>query len=170
MQNRKNVLIGGLIVAVILMAVGYAALSEQLEIGGTAEIDAEWNVEIFSITETLTTDATTESTNSTATTATFEVKLHEPGAIATYDVRVENNGTIDAIVDSINLQQSEDVADVEFSFSGIEVGNVLAADHEAEDAHIVSVTVEWDSEATEVPEPPAETTETLTLTIVYVQN
>lgn len=166
MQNRKNVLIGGLIVAVILMAVGYAALSEQLEIGGTAEIDAEWNVEIFSITETLTTDATTESTNSTATTATFEVKLHEPGAIATYDVRVENNGTIDAIVDSINLQQSEDVADVEFEFSGIEVGSELAVDGH----HIVSVTVKWDSEATEVPEPPAETTETLTLTIVYVQD
>ena len=166
MRNKKNTLIGGLIAAVVLMAVGYAALSQELEIFGTATIDAEWNVEFTSITRVDDNGITELVRTFDATTATFEVDLHYPGAFAEYDIVVTNSGTIDARVGTINVNQSSDVADVTFTVSGIQENDEL----DSTDTHTVTVRVEWTELATEIPEDPDLIQETLEVTILYVQN
>jgi len=163
MKNNKNWLIGGLLAAIVVMAVGYAALSQELEIFGTAQIDADWNVEITSITEMTAVEATTFSTSHDGTAATFVVDLHEPGASASYDIVIENSGTIDAIVDSISISETELVDNVSFVFTGILANDTLATAA----THTGTVTVEWDILAEVFPE---ELTEEFTVTINYVQD
>ncbi len=164
-MKNKNWLIGGLIVAVAVMAVGYAALAQELTIFGTANIDANWNVEIASITETSAIDATTVATDFTATTASFEVNLTEPGATASYAIVINNTGSLDAIVDSIVVTPTTDVPDIEYTFSGIAVSDPLLA---TTGTHTGTLSVTWDAAATAIPE--LITTETVTVTINYVQN
>ena len=43
-SKQKNLLIGGLLAIVLIMAVGYAAFATQLNINGTANIDSSWCV------------------------------------------------------------------------------------------------------------------------------
>ncbi len=168
MVNKKsrNWLVGGVVALVVLMAVGYAALAQELEIFGTANIDVEWNVEFTDITLVDSHQIDEVHTPShTATTATFEVDLLAPSAFAEYDVEVSNNGTIDAKVSSININESTDIADVEYTVSGIAVDDELAVGN----THAVTVRVDWDEEAEELPaEMPVS--ETITVTILYVQD
>ena len=44
MEKNKNILIGGLLAIVLIMAVGYAAFATQLTVNGTAEITSKWDV------------------------------------------------------------------------------------------------------------------------------
>ena len=48
-KKQKNLLIGFLLAIVLVMAVGYAAFSTQLNISNTASIDSTWNVRITGI-------------------------------------------------------------------------------------------------------------------------
>ena len=52
-MNRKNksTLIAGLLAAIVLMAVGYAAFSTTLTIGSSASVSSTWNV-AFDTTKT----------------------------------------------------------------------------------------------------------------------
>ena len=50
-NEKKSLLIGVLLIAVVLMSVGYAALASQLDINGTAAISSKWDVKFTSITE-----------------------------------------------------------------------------------------------------------------------
>ena len=124
MDNTRNWLIGGLLLAIMVMAIGYAALSQELEIGGTASIDAEWNVEFTSI---ILEDShginQIAMPNYTATTATFELDLLFPSAFAEYKIDITNNGSIDAKISSIEVNQSTAVPDVSYEVTGIEVDN-----------------------------------------------
>ena len=50
-KDKKKILIGTLCALIMIMAVGYALLSQQLSINGTANIVSNWQVEITNITE-----------------------------------------------------------------------------------------------------------------------
>ena len=50
-KNSKNVILLVLLVLVVGMAVGYAALSQALVINGTASITTEWKIMITDIKE-----------------------------------------------------------------------------------------------------------------------
>ena len=42
-SSKKNILIGALLVAIIAMSIGYAAMAQQLTISGSANFsDASW--------------------------------------------------------------------------------------------------------------------------------
>ena len=59
-NKGRNIVIGALLAAVAIMAVGYAALAQTLTISGTASISSTWNVAITDITEG---EATGSATN-----------------------------------------------------------------------------------------------------------
>ena len=97
--NRgRNIVIGTLLAAVAIMAVGYAALAQTLTINGTAEIGATWDVRITEISNgTATNGASNASTpRYTATSATFSTNLTVPGSKMVYTITVRNNGTLNA--------------------------------------------------------------------------
>lgn len=168
MDNKKNLVIGALLAAVVFMAVGYAALAQVLTINGTANIDANWDVEITGIAEQTMTGATTKGTPTfDATSATFEVDLAYPGASATYVVDVENKGTIDAKLESITgieAANSAAPAEIQYSITGVNANDELDAKAKTQ----AIVTVQWVSSQKDTI--PTEKTKTATINLNYVQN
>lgn len=168
-DNKKNWIIGALLVAVVAMSVGYAALAQTLTINGTASIaDASWNVAITNIAEGTLNNATTNGTVTyTATTATFAVDLKEPGASATYVITVRNAGTIDAILNSISgisEVNAQEPSDINFAVSGVTAGTTTLA---AGATNTITVTVTWNADSTEVP---TTTSKTAVITLNYAQD
>lgn len=109
MRDKKNILIAALLFAIVALSVGYATLSQNLTINGTASIK-NWDVEIVSITPSYSGNSYEKETTSsvpspsfTATTATFNTVLSEKGDYATYVIEIENKGSIDAKLNSITF-------------------------------------------------------------------
>ena len=137
-SKSKNIVIVALCITLIFMGVGFSYLSQTLTINGTASVDsnANWDIEIDSITPVeavyahtavtgndLTTkfgnasSATLDSSNNvlgkayvdqtSKTEATFDVIFNEPGDYVVYQVTVGNHGTIDAKLTSAVIDDSE---------------------------------------------------------------
>ena len=164
-KSSKNIILIILLLVIVGMAVGYAALSQALVINGTANITTEWKILFTDIKEGTLVGAESKTAPSyTATTATFDVNLLYPGASAQYVVTVANQGNIDAKITSVD---------------GIEAANATAPtditytiDAQADDAltagctKTYTVTVSWSADATTIPETK---TKTATITLNYEQ-
>ena len=88
-KSNKNIILLILLLVIVGMAVGYAALSQALVINGTANITTEWKILFTDIKEGTLVGAESKTAPSyTATTATFDVNLLYPGASAQYIVTV----------------------------------------------------------------------------------
>lgn len=150
-----------LVAAIVVMAVGYAALSSQLTITGTAGSgNATWNIDFKSIqlVESESKGYTENSNpNAVGTAASFDVSLDAPGSKVVYELEVQNTGTIDATfkgitgVDTINATEP---VDIKWTAERIdESGNALTGE-----ADIVKntgvqkfkVTIEWDANSTSI--------------------
>ncbi len=168
MKEKKNVLIIVLLVAIIAMAVGYAALGEALTVTGVGTVNAQWDVQIDSITASTLVGATVNSAEKTGnTTASFDVDLAYPGASATFIVTTKNFGTIDAAFDGFSNLASinaEAPSYITYTVTGIDEGSMLKA-NEA-NSQTAKITVTWDKDAVDVTNGA---TKTATITLDYVQ-
>ena len=92
-RNYKNTFCGILILAILLMAVGYSILSTRLNVEGTSKITSDFNIQVISINEIMT-DGLAETTivDYAATSASYSTNLQAPGDIAVYEITVENKG------------------------------------------------------------------------------
>ena len=165
MKDKKKVMVGILSVLVCIMTVGYALLAQELTINGRASIDSTWKVEITNITSK---DIVGGAVNKvdptyTATTANFSVGLTQPGDSITYDITVTNKGTLDAVVESINVDKGDNPAIV-YTTSGLKRGTKLAKNN---GTNTLTVKVDYDSSATS---QPTSTTNDITVTINYQQD
>ena len=101
--NRKTLLIILCIalVSIFSLSIAYAALSVTLNITGNAEIsDASWNIKFSNVKVNPASVAITPKiTNNT--TLTFSANLENPGDFYKFTVDIVNDGTIDAMIDSI---------------------------------------------------------------------
>ena len=146
----KNKLVIGAVVLVVLASVAYAAFSQLLTVTGTGTASGDWDVAITNITQTSSTGATDAVGTPTfdATSATFDVDLAYPGATATYDVTVTNNGSVDALLDTITgvtEANAEAPSYITYSLSGVTEGTTTLA---ASATNTVTVTVTWDGSDT----------------------
>ncbi len=144
--KAQHFLIGTICIAAFLMlGIGYAVLSQQLDINGTAQITSNWKILFTSAEETEMTNATTKRKEILdLTTLTLDVQLDQPGASATYDVVVENQGDLDAVLSSINgvdESNSKDPKSIKVSVENIKVGDSLLAG----DKKTFQVKVYWDA-------------------------
>ena len=165
-RQKQRIIIGTLCAIIIGLAVGYAVLSQTLNINGTGRIASDFNILFTDIQEGTMNGATTinkQITNST--TATFTIDLSKPGASGEYLITVENRGTLDAYVESINgieeANQTEPT-DITFSISDIAVNDKLPA----KESKVFKVKVDWSSASTSIP----STNKNLTLKINFVQD
>lgn len=171
MTNKRNIVIVALIVAIVGMSVGYAALAQQLVINGKSNINASWNIEFTDIAEKTMTGATTVGEiTATGTSASFEVDLQYPGATATYEITVENKGSIDATLESITgVDTANTTAPVEIQYA---VTGMAANDSlDSQVSKKVLVTVTWVA-STDPEHPdtiPTTTTKTATINLNFVQ-
>lgn len=184
MDKKKNYLIGGLLIAIIAMAVGYAALAQRLDITGTATIkgDVKWDVKFTNISSSFENGASNDVDESSqeilptasGTSATFSVNLPNPGAKATYTITIKNAGTIDAKLDSITdlTTGSSDAGDtpginpqdptqIVFTVTGITEGETLAAGATKD----ITVTAEWSGDTM----PNSEVSKTAVIYLNFVQ-
>lgn len=162
---KSKILVASLAV-VVLASVAYAAYSQSLQINGTGTATGEWSVEITGITNTSSTGTTEAVAPSfTATSATFSANLAYPGATATYDVVIENTGTIPAklstLTDLTTLNASAP-AYITYSISGVAVNDLLGAGATT----TATVTVTWDAAATGT----TGATKNATIDFNYIQN
>lgn len=166
--KSKNLILVVLLIAVVGMAVGYAAMSQQLVIKGTASITTEWDVHFKSIVPSpmnASNGATDKVAPSfTSTSATFDVNLDRPGATAQYTVTVENSGTIDAKLTSVSGVTEANLIDPKAITYSIDAkANDVLSSKETKD-YIVTVT--WNASSSEIP---TEKGKTAIITLNYVQ-
>lgn len=168
-KKSKSLIIGCLLAMIVFMSVGYAALAQSLNINGTANISADWKVEITGIESSNLVGATvTEKTFST-TSATFNVDLAYPGSTATFEVAIKNGGTINAKLESIvglDAVNASVPAEIQYEVTGVAIGDKLAAG----ESDTAIVTVKWVSKADNTDKIPDVTTKTATITLNYVQD
>lgn len=109
MRNSKGLFIVGLLAIILVMSVGYATFTTDLNINGNAEITGEWNVEIIGI-EAKQVNGTASAGTPTfnATSATFDADLVKPGDSVTYTVTIKNKGSINATLAGTNFTEQED--------------------------------------------------------------
>ena len=165
MENNKKIIITVLSVLVVAMAVGYALFAQELTINGSASIDSTWKVEITNITSKDVVGGAVNKTDPTytATTANFSVGFTQPGDSITYDITVTNKGTLDAVVESINVVKGDNQA-ITYTTSGLKRGDKIAKNN---GTNTLIVKVDYDSNVTS---QPASTTNDITVTINYQQD
>ena len=162
--RQRNYIILGLCSILLVMAAGYAAFRSQLTINGTSNITSDWKVLITDIqSNVLSGDATdAEAPSHTETTATFKTNLVSPGDSMQYDITVENQGDIDAVLESIDVKTSENEA-ILFETSGIKRGDKLLP----EESDVLTVVVTYNPEVTNQPD---NLNSEVTVTLNYVQD
>ena len=163
-RTQRNYIIAGLCMILVIMGVGYAAFQSQLRISGTSNISSNFLVRITDIQSTVlngqASDAQTPS--HTETTATFHTNLVSPGDAMRYDITVANEGSIDAVLNSIDVNTGSNDA-ITFETSGIKEGDALLKST----TDVLTVIVRYNSSVTSQPE---STESTITVTLNYGQS
>ena len=144
--KSEHFLIGTIVVSVFLMlGIGYALLSQTLQITGTANITSKWKILFTSAEEKEMVNATTQLKEITDdTTLTLNVELTQPGAKATYDVVVANQGDLDAVlskIEGVEETNSSDPLPIKVHLENIAEGDPLLKGEEK----TFQVIVEWDA-------------------------
>ena len=140
MKDKKKIVIGTLCALIMVMTVGYALLAQTLSITGSASITSNWQVEITNITEKeKSTGATTNNTNYTATTASFNTSLTSPGDYALYEVTVTNKGTLDAVLSAKPTVTTGNNEAIQYELEGIKKGDKILKNNQT-DTFTIKVT------------------------------
>ena len=167
MDNKgRNIIIGTLLAAILIMAVGYALLSQSLTINGTANITSNWDVKITGISEGTPTGSATNVSPASfeGTSATFNVNLVKPGDKMVYEITVSNLGTLNAELTGMTVSPANPASTgIYYRVTGVEQG-VTKLD--ASQTNTVTVEVGWVATDTSTPE---ETTVPLTVNLTYTQ-
>ena len=159
-RKKRNIIIGSLCCLLVFMGIGYALLTQILTINGTATLTGSWNIKITGIETTEIVGSATNETTPTFTedTATFSVGLKKPGDKIKYIVRVENLGSIDAVL-SLNSSTIIPHKDIKFTNDLVSGEILYHAGVEGEEnagnkksIREIEVWVEFNENATEITE------------------
>ena len=126
-SRQRNYIIAGLCMILVIMGVGYAAFQSQLKISGTSNIASNFLVKITGIEVSSKSEGAADKPEVTTyndTTATFGTTLQSPGDSITYDITIENQGSIDAVLKTISKTDTNNSAII-FETSGVNEGDPL---------------------------------------------
>ena len=163
-RTQRNYIIIGLCIILVIMGVGYAAFQSQLKITGTSNITSNWSVKITDIQSKVVSGQASDASTPTHTdlTATFQTKLVSPGDAMKYDITVENQGNIDAYLNNIQINTSDNEAII-FETSGIKEGDALLKGS----TDVLTVIVRYNSNITS---QPGNLNSSITVTLDYAQS
>jgi len=176
-KKKKNILIGGLLAIVLVMAVGYAAFATNLNITSSAQTTSTWDIEITNIVadKTATCSDTTDPSTCTTVgdishsitdnnlTANFSSALISPGDSVVYTITVQNKGTLDATLSTITRTNSNNAA-ISFEIAGIAEGDSLVANQSKQFTATVTYVNQGGGQG-----QPASTSASFGLTLNYTQ-
>ena len=162
-KKKKNIMIIVLCFVLLLMGVGYAALSQRLTIGGTAKMQGVWDVRITNIQLSRKTGLAKDNSHKYENlSASFQTETLAPGDMLEYTVSVSNRGNIDAKVSEINATLDGPEA-IKYTVEGIKKGDVIKEEVTKE----VIITIKFDENATVIP---SNKTSTLNINFTCIQN
>ena len=166
-RKKRNIIIGSLCCLLIIMGIGYAVLSQTLNISGTANMRGTWDIKITDISEASRTgkaDPGTPTISSSGVSASFEANLWMPGDSITYNITVKNNGNIDAALKELVPSVENGVQQVKFSNNAVQ-GKVLRQS----ESYTFQVSVVFDEDATEIPQDSKTNPPKYTISLTFVQ-
>ena len=149
-KQKQYLLIGLVVICIFLMlGLGYALLSQNLEIQGTGTITSDWNI---LITDIVTKEKSNTATNVTepthsGTSATINAKFEVPGDFISYDITVANQGTLNAVLDSIKIKMKDQEVFL-FEVDGIQSREALNVDEEK----TFTLTIRYNENLTSIPD------------------
>lgn len=173
LKDSKNIIIAALLIAILIMSVGYAQFTSNLQVTGTTEVAGIWKVKIKSMTikdktsELTATDA--QVTSVTDTVATFANKLYKPGDFVTFEVTVENEGNIPAYLDSLNITGNDGNIIIYPVLPSITGEGAISRDLAAGATLTFDVKVQYNPDSTAEDLPDEGVSSTLTIGLNYVQ-
>ena len=163
MYRTKTKVIIGMMITIVIMGIGYAILSTNLNIQGTGNLTGSWGIRINSVESTPTGRAYNISEpRYSNTTMKFNVGVKEPGDKMTFTITVQNYGTIDAILNNIDISNSGSYV-IKYGIEGIQEGTRLLRG----ESITFRITTEFDIEAVTIPE---DAIKELTVTLNYIQD
>ena len=123
--NLKRVMIFALMFCLFIISVAYSVLAKDLNIKTIGSIDAKWDI---SITDIYSGDVVQNATNLfepkivSNSSVSFGTNLITPNDSITYTVIIENKGTIDAVLDSIIINENKDEknSSIKYKVLGVE--------------------------------------------------
>lgn len=159
-KTMKTKLVVLLLILVLLISVGYAALTTNLTINGTATVKHQsWSVYFDNVQvktgsvsgAKVTTAPSTSGT--TTTTLNWEVSMDTPGEFYEFNVDVVNNGTIDAMI-------------------GTETDSIIASTLTAEQQKYLDYTIKYvnGTDIDQYPYLAAGETRTITVKLLFKQD
>lgn len=105
--NKKVIAILSLFFMILCLSIGFAAFNTTLTINGTGAVSkSSWDVHFTNLRDKVTTGEATEITAPTlqkTSIANFAVSLRKPKDSITYQFDVENTGTYNAKITSVNI-------------------------------------------------------------------
>ena len=115
MKNRKKSTKLVLLVLLVCITLGYAALRTGLNINGTANVaSSSWNVhfENYQMSNATNITPTTEPEiiGTTTTSISYEVDLDEPGDLYEFSVEVVNGGSLDANISLVYKYNGSEIS------------------------------------------------------------
>ena len=147
-RKKRNIIIGSLCCLLVFMGIGYALLSQTLNINGIANLTGKWKIYIDSIT-VKEVGGSAKSNQAEVTedklTANFDVELLKPGDYVEYDVVVKNEGTINAVLRELIPNIESNNMDILLTHSIIQ-GQILKAESETK----FTLKIRFDERATEI--------------------
>ena len=195
-RSTRVIAMVALLIAIVGVSIGFAAMSTQLNISGTAEVNpASWNIKFANLSGPNLTGAATESTaptiNGTSSTniSTFALNLTKPGDSVTYTFDIQNTGTLNAVLDTLTKAVTPTCTDsgtlndtpaqkdatvvcsnIAYTLKYTSGGATVAQDDTlaAGQSRNVTLKLEYLSSASEVPLDSVSITD-LGITLLYVQ-
>ena len=124
-----------------LMGIGYSAFSSNLKISGTSSVSSSWDIAITGISDAKVEGLAEETHTPTwdRLTASMEADLYQKGDSVSYDVTIENRGTLDATLEDISQNVKSTNEAVRIMFTGYTKGQVL----KSKSSQVVTVKIEY---------------------------
>ncbi len=183
MEKKKNLqlgIIGVLAVAVLFMAIGFAAYSQTLNINGAVTVKAsKWSIHWDQASFAMGTGSQPLSNESglptlSNTSVSFESILQKPGDFVSFTIDAVNDGTIDADLSAITLSSSvnADYLSYEVKYDGVSYtssASGLTIPLDAEESAEVEVKVTYVEVADSTALPATDVNVTVTASFDYVQ-
>ncbi len=116
--NKRTILSVSICLVIFVMSLGYAALSQHMDIDGVAQIDRSWIIKITGITSTVTNGGVDKSKTYVSTTATLNASLPTKDATVTYSITLANDGNIPAKLSTIEKIEDENYA-ITYEIEGV---------------------------------------------------
>ena len=185
-RQKQRIIIGTLCAVIVGLAVGYAVLSQQLNIQGTSGITSDFNIVFTNIDEinqvpesgdyndydngilgqlrAITHDITTlKAQVVNEHQIDLSVDMKKPGAMGVYEISVENTGKLDGYISDITgLEEANasEPTDIQFMLLNFKENQKIRVGEVKKFVLIVS----WSEEATTIPDTSKNLTLDLTVT------